>query len=60
MNIFFRVIELLSHKYVKDWDLQLLTLYGICCVFGRHWVESFLIYLTLHEEAKILEHGALI
>lgn len=57
MNIFFRVIELLSHKNVKDWDLELLMVYGICCVFDRHWVESSLIYLNLHVESKIVEHG---
>lgn len=57
MNYFFRVIEVLSHKYVKDWVLELLTLYGIFCESGRHWIDSSLIYLTLHEESKIVERG---
>lgn len=57
MNGIFRAIEILSHKYVKDWDLGLLTLYGVCCVFGGHWVESSLIYLTLHEKSKVLQYA---
>lgn len=56
MNGLFRAIELLSHKYVKDWDLGFLTRDGICCVLGRHWVESSLIQLTLHEKSKVVEH----